>query len=56
MTINREEIRKALDSFENDEFSNSKDILAQEIRSSRNTYVKDKLELQDLGDDEVGEE
>lgn len=45
MPINKEQIRKALDHFENDEFSDAKDILNKEIKGVRNEWLKDKLEL-----------
>ena len=45
MAINKEKIRKALDHFENDEFTDAKEILSKEISTSRDEFLKDKLEL-----------
>jgi hypothetical protein len=45
MAINKEQIRKALDHFENDEFTDAKDILSKEVASSRDEFLKDKLDL-----------
>lgn len=45
MPINKEEIRKALDHFENDEFTDAKDILSKEIKTARDQSLKDKLDL-----------
>jgi len=51
MAINKEDIKKALDDFESDDFVESKDKLQKEIRKSVNTYLKDKLDLkQDVKD------
>jgi len=43
--MNQEEIKKALDNFENDKFSDAKDILTREIRSCRDEFLNDKLGL-----------
>lgn len=43
--VNKEKIKKALDAFENDEFSSSSDTLRSEIKNSVNTFLKDKLKL-----------
>ena len=45
MTIDKESVKKALDSFENDKFCDAKDILSGEIRKARDTFLKDKLGL-----------
>ena len=45
MTINKEKIRKALDHFENDQFTDAKDILSKEIKTSRDDFLKSKLDL-----------
>jgi len=45
MGIDKEEIKKALDSFEDDDFVSSKEILKKEIRKAKNEYLKTKLNL-----------
>lgn len=44
--VNQDNIKKALDSFEKDDFITAKDILKGEIQSHVSNYFKDKLELQ----------
>lgn len=49
--INKDNIKKALDSFEQDDFLTAKDIIKAEIRDSIHDYYKEKLELtKDLSD------
>jgi len=43
--MDQEAIKKALDSFENDKFSDAKDILTREIRGRRDEFLNDKLGL-----------
>lgn len=43
--MDKEQIRKALDHFENDEFTDAKEILQKEISQKRNEYVNGKLDL-----------
>ena len=43
--VNKDNIKKALDSFEQDDFITAKDILKAEISSSVNDFYKEKLEL-----------
>ena len=45
MTIDLEQIKKALDHFENDEFVDSKEVLQKEIKKAKNDFLKNKLEL-----------
>ena len=45
ITMNKEEIRKALDHFENDKFMDAKEILSKEIITRKNEWIKNKLEL-----------
>ncbi len=45
MPVDNEQIKKALDHFENDEFVDAKEILQQEIRRAKNDHLKDKLDL-----------
>lgn len=43
--MDTEKIRKALDHFEDDEFTDAKEILQQEIRDARDKYLDTKLDL-----------
>jgi len=43
--VDKEKIKAALDSFENDDFINSKETIASEIRNHMNDYFKTKLNL-----------
>jgi hypothetical protein len=43
--MDKEQIKKALDHFENDEYTDAKDILKKEISSKRDEFIKNKLEL-----------
>ena len=45
MAIDTKEIKKALDSFENDDFVGAKEIIAKEISKAKNDYLKTKLDL-----------
>lgn len=45
MPIDMEQIKKALDHFENDEFVDSKEVLQKEIKKAKNDFLKNKLEL-----------
>lgn len=45
--MDKENIKKALDHFENDEFVDAKEILTKEIQSKRDDFVKDKVGLKD---------
>lgn len=47
MPVNNDNIRKALDHFENDEFVDAKEILSKEVQSARDQHLKDKLGLKD---------
>ncbi len=44
--MDKEQIRKALDHFENDEYVDAKEIIAKEITGKRDVFLKDKLGLQ----------
>jgi len=46
MPVDKEKIKAALDSFEEDSFTDAKDILKGEISKHRDGWLKDKLELQ----------
>ena len=43
--MDKEVIKKALDSFENDAFVDAKEMLTKEIRKTKDLYIKDKLDL-----------
>ena len=43
--VNGEEIKKAIDSFESDDFVSSKEIIRQQIANARDEYLKTKLQL-----------
>lgn len=43
--MDKEKIKKAMDHFENDEFTKAKDILKKEIHQRKNDWLKDKLDL-----------
>jgi hypothetical protein len=45
MPIDTDQIKKALDHFENDEFVDSKEVLQREIRKAKNDFLKNKLDL-----------
>ena len=45
MAVDKEQIKKAIDKFENDKFVDSKEILSKEVRKAKNSFLKDKLGL-----------
>ena len=45
--VDKEQIKKALDSFENDKFMDAKDVLSKEIKAAKYDYLEKKLELND---------
>jgi hypothetical protein len=47
MAVDQEQIRRALDSFEDDKYTDAKDILSKEITSAKNDFLKDRLGLKD---------
>jgi hypothetical protein len=47
MPINKDEIKKALDAFEDEKYTDAKEILQKEFKKAKNEFVKDKLELKD---------
>lgn len=47
--MDKEEIKKALDAFEDEKYSDAKDILKKEIENAKNDFIKDKLDI-DLTD------
>lgn len=65
MPIDKEKIKDALDSFENDDFVTAKETLSKEIGAKRDEFLKDKLNLRgdsapepkvDDNDKDTGEE
>lgn len=65
MPVDKEEIKKALDHFENDEYSEASDILKKEIAKHRDEWLEQKLGLEgaeeadaeeDVDADDEGEE
>jgi len=55
-TMDKEQIKKAIDSFEADNFVDSREILQKEIQSTRDAYIQDKLGLRDEPDIDDKEE
>ena len=45
--MNKEKVKKALDHFEKDQFTDAKEVLAGEIKAKKNAFLKDKLGLKD---------
>lgn len=45
MPVSNDEIRKALDHFENDEFVDAKEVLQQQIKGAIGQHLKNKLNL-----------
>lgn len=43
--MDKKEIKKALDKFEDEDFVSSKDLLAKELKKKINSYIKDKTQL-----------
>ena len=57
MPINRDNIKKALDAFEDDDFVSSKEILQKEISGRKNEWMQEKLGLtKPLGEEDEKEE
>jgi len=46
MPINKDNIKKALDAFEADDFTTSKEILQKEISGRKNEWMQEKLGLE----------
>ena len=46
MPVDNKEIKKSLDSFENDDFLGAKDTLKKEIHGAVQNFFKEKLDLQ----------
>ena len=43
--MDKEQIKKALDAFEDGKYSDAKDILKKEIETAKNDFIKDKLDI-----------
>jgi len=43
--VDKEKVKKALDDFENEKFSDASDTIRGEVKISVNTFLKDKLSL-----------
>jgi len=43
--MDKEAIKKALDAFEDEKYSDAKDILKKEIETAKNDFIKDKLDI-----------
>ena len=62
--MDKEQIKKALDNFENDKYVDAKEIISREVAGKRDVFLKDRLGLkndinpqpeQGTGDDEGDE-
>lgn len=49
--MDKEQIKKALDDFEEDKFDSSKEILKKEVQDKLADHLEDKLGLQEEDDD-----
>ena len=47
MTIDQEQVKKALDDFENDNYVDSKETLRKEVKQKVNDYLKTNLDMND---------
>ena len=45
--MDKEQIKKALDAFEKDKFTDAKDIISKEIKSKKDAWLQGKLGLKD---------
>lgn len=52
MTLDSKKIKKSLDDFEEDRFTDSKDALTGEISKARDEFLKDKLGLKNWDNEE----
>ena len=50
--MDKEQIKKALDAFEDERYSDAKDILKKEIETAKKDFIKDKLDI-DLDKDKA---
>lgn len=46
MPTDKEQIRKAIDSFEDDNYVDSEDVLSKELKKAKNDYLKKSLDLE----------
>jgi len=54
--MDKEQIKKALDAFEDEKYSDAKDILKKEIQNAKNDFIKDKLDIDLKEEEEVDDE
>jgi len=54
--MDKEQIKKALDAFENEKYSDAKDILKKEIQDAKNDFIKDKLNIDLREEEDVDDE
>ena len=54
--MDKEQIKKALDAFEDEKYSDAKDILKKEIQDAKNDFIKDKLDIDLKEEEEVDDE
>ena len=50
--MNKKNIKMALDYFENDKYTDARDLLIKEIRAKRSEYLKEKLGLKNIINEE----
>lgn len=43
--MDKKQIKKALDAFEDEKYSDAKDIIKKEIDVAKNDFIKDKLDI-----------
>ena len=53
--MDKEQIKKALDAFEDERYSDAKDILKKEIETAKKDFIKDKLDI-DLDKDKAADD
>ena len=46
MPVDREELKRAVDAFSDDDFVMAQEILTKQFHAVKNEYLKDKLELE----------
>ena len=54
--MDKEQIKKALDAFEDEKYLDAKDILKKEIQNAKNDFIKDKLDIDLKEEEEVDDE
>ena len=46
MPVDKEELRKAIDAFSDDDFVTSQEILMKQFKTAKNEYLQNKLDLE----------